>query len=56
MLATTIESPQEINLRDPALLYEPKLDGIRGLILIEPAQPSPRITTRPISFRKWCAG
>jgi bifunctional non-homologous end joining protein LigD len=44
MLATTIESPQEINLRDPALLYEPKLDGIRGLILIEPAQPSPRIT------------
>jgi bifunctional non-homologous end joining protein LigD len=44
MLATTIESPQEINLRDPALLYEPKLDGIRGLILIEPAQPSPRIS------------
>jgi bifunctional non-homologous end joining protein LigD len=44
MLATTIESPQDINLRDPALLYEPKLDGIRGLILIEPAQPSPRIT------------
>ena len=44
MLATTIESPTEINLRDPALLYEPKLDGIRGLILIEPAQPLPRIT------------
>lgn len=44
MLATTIESPRDINLRDPALLYEPKLDGIRGLILIEPAQPSPRIT------------
>ncbi len=44
MLATTIESPRDINLRDPALLAEPKLDGIRGLILIEPAQPSPRIT------------
>jgi bifunctional non-homologous end joining protein LigD len=44
MLASTIESPREVNLRDPALLYEPKLDGIRGLILIEPAQPSPRIT------------
>ena len=44
MLATTIDSPRDINLRDPALLYEPKLDGIRGLILIEPAQPSPRIT------------
>ena len=44
MLATTIDSPKDINLRDPALLYEPKLDGIRGLILIEPAQPSPRIT------------
>jgi bifunctional non-homologous end joining protein LigD len=44
MLATTIESPRDINLRDPALLYEPKLDGIRGLVLIEPAQPSPRIT------------
>jgi bifunctional non-homologous end joining protein LigD len=44
MLATTIESPQDLDLRDPALLYEPKLDGIRGLILIEPAQPSPRIT------------
>ena len=44
MLASTIDSPREVNLRDPALLYEPKLDGIRGLILIEPAQPSPRIT------------
>lgn len=44
MLASIIESPRDVNLRDPALLYEPKLDGIRGLVLIEPAQPSPRIT------------
>jgi bifunctional non-homologous end joining protein LigD len=44
MLASTIESPRDVNLHDPALLYEQKLDGIRGLILIEPAQPLPRVT------------
>jgi bifunctional non-homologous end joining protein LigD len=44
MLATAIESPSEADLRNPALLYEPKLDGIRGLILLEPAQPTARVT------------
>jgi bifunctional non-homologous end joining protein LigD len=46
MLATVLERPEEVDLVNPALVYEPKLDGIRALIAMEPAQPSARVTIR----------
>jgi bifunctional non-homologous end joining protein LigD len=43
MLATASDRPPDEDLENPALVYEPKLDGIRALVLLEPAQPSPRV-------------
>jgi bifunctional non-homologous end joining protein LigD len=40
MLATPASPP----LRDPRLVYEPKFDGIRALVDIQPAAPGPRVT------------
>ena len=39
MLASLAEAP----LRDEHLAYEPKYDGIRALIDLEPARPAPRV-------------
>jgi bifunctional non-homologous end joining protein LigD len=43
MLATVSNAPPDADLVNPALVYEPKYDGIRALVAIEPAQPSPRV-------------
>jgi bifunctional non-homologous end joining protein LigD len=43
MLATATDRPPDEDLENPTLVYEPKLDGIRALVLLEPAQPSPRV-------------
>lgn len=41
MLATPKDGPPDRDLQNPALVYEPKYDGIRALVHIEPAQPLP---------------
>ncbi|HEY8548969.1 MAG TPA: hypothetical protein VIL35_03350, partial [Vicinamibacterales bacterium] len=41
MLATPKDGPPDRDLQNPTLVYEPKYDGIRALVHIEPAQPLP---------------
>jgi ATP-dependent DNA ligase len=43
MLATSTDTAPDADLENPSLVYEPKLDGIRALVALEPAQPSPRV-------------
>ena len=43
MLATTTDVAPDDDLENHALVYEPKYDGIRALVALEPAQPSPRV-------------
>jgi bifunctional non-homologous end joining protein LigD len=43
MLATTSDGPPDEDLENPSLVYEPKFDGIRAIVALEPAQPSPRV-------------
>jgi bifunctional non-homologous end joining protein LigD len=43
MLASSSEAAPDADLENPSLVYEPKLDGIRALVALEPAQPSPRV-------------
>jgi bifunctional non-homologous end joining protein LigD len=43
MLASTTDAPPDKDLRNPALVYEPKYDGIRALVALEPAQPAVRV-------------
>ena len=43
MLATLSEGRPDADLRNPALIYEPKYDGIRALIALEPDTPSPQV-------------
>jgi bifunctional non-homologous end joining protein LigD len=43
MLASTTEAAPDRDLQNPALVYEPKFDGIRALVSLEPAQPQARI-------------
>jgi bifunctional non-homologous end joining protein LigD len=44
MLATLSEGAPDADLRNPSLLYEPKYDGIRALVSLQPATPSPSVT------------
>jgi bifunctional non-homologous end joining protein LigD len=39
MLATAPDASVKIPLQDPGLLYEPKYDGIRALVALEPGHP-----------------
>jgi bifunctional non-homologous end joining protein LigD len=43
MLASTTEAAPDRDLQNPALVYEPKFDGIRALVSLEPAQPHARV-------------
>jgi bifunctional non-homologous end joining protein LigD len=43
MLATPTEGVSDHDLENPAFVYEPKYDGIRAIVALEPAQPSPRV-------------
>jgi bifunctional non-homologous end joining protein LigD len=43
MAASTTEIPPEQLLENPALVYEPKFDGIRALVALEPASTGPRV-------------
>jgi bifunctional non-homologous end joining protein LigD len=44
MLATLSESAPDADLHNPALIYEPKYDGIRALVSLQPGTPSPSVT------------
>ena len=43
MLATLVDGPPDQDLRNERLVYEPKYDGIRALVSIEPGHPSPTV-------------
>lgn len=43
MMATLVADPSEVDFTNDRLLYEPKYDGIRALILVEPAHPSANV-------------
>ena len=43
MAATPTDAPPDKDLQNPALVYEPKFDGIRALVLLEPATGQPRV-------------
>jgi bifunctional non-homologous end joining protein LigD len=43
MAASTTDAPPDKDLENPALVYEPKFDGIRALVLLEPATGQPRV-------------
>jgi len=43
MLATLTDAPPERLLENPRVIYEPKYDGIRALVSVEPAHPSARV-------------
>ncbi len=42
MLATVTTDPPDKDLENPSFVYEPKYDGIRALVALEPGQPAPR--------------
>ncbi len=42
MLASVSDRPPDEDLLNPALVYEPKYDGIRALVAIEPGHPAAR--------------
>lgn len=43
MLATLTDAPPERLLENQRVIYEPKYDGIRALVSVEPAHPSARV-------------
>jgi bifunctional non-homologous end joining protein LigD len=43
MLATALDPSAKIPLQDAALWYEPKYDGIRALVAIDPGRPVPQV-------------
>jgi bifunctional non-homologous end joining protein LigD len=43
MAASTTDAPPDKDLQNPALVYEPKFDGIRALVSLEPATGQPRV-------------
>jgi bifunctional non-homologous end joining protein LigD len=43
MLATVTSDPPDRDLQNPAFVYEPKYDGIRALVALEPGQPLPSV-------------
>ena len=43
MLATVTTDPPDRDLQNPAFVYEPKYDGIRALVALEPGQPLPAV-------------
>ena len=43
MAASTTEVPPDQYLTNPALVFEPKFDGIRALVSLEPATGQPRV-------------
>lgn len=43
MLATLSEGRPDADLRNSSLIYEPKYDGIRALVALEPDSPSPQV-------------
>jgi bifunctional non-homologous end joining protein LigD len=43
MLATVSSDPPDRDLENPSLVYEPKYDGIRALVALEPGQPWPSV-------------
>ena len=63
MLATTTDVAPDSDLENHALVYEPKYDGIRALVALEPGATHRRAcrsgrasaTRRPRSFPRSCA-
>ena len=43
MAASPTDQPPDKDLQNPALVYEPKFDGIRALVSLEPATGQPRV-------------
>ena len=43
MAASTTDAAPDKDLQNPALVYEPKFDGIRALVSLEPATGQPRV-------------
>jgi bifunctional non-homologous end joining protein LigD len=43
MAASPTDAPPDGDLQNPALVYEPKFDGIRALVSLEPATGQPRV-------------
>ena len=43
MLATVTTDPPDKDLENPSFVYEPKYDGIRALVALEPGQPAPAV-------------
>ncbi|MPZ19183.1 MAG: DNA ligase D [Luteitalea sp.] len=43
MLAVAGELTSEANLLDDRVIFEPKYDGIRAIVMVEPAAPTPRV-------------